>query len=565
MKQGRNKLISVALGQKPADLLLTNARIVNVFTAEIEYTNVAVSGDRIAGIGDYRKTPETIDLKGRYLAPGFIDGHVHLESSMLHPAQYVRAVLPRGVTGIVTDLHEIANVAGLTGIRYVMECVRQLPFDFYLMVPSCVPANDLETSGYRLNAKDIGTALRWNNVIGLGEMMNFPGVLTQDKEVLRKLSSSCGYAVDGHAPGLKDKELNAYIAAGIHSDHESVTFEEAQEKLRRGMYIMIREGSSEKNLESLLPLINDNTYHRCLFVVDDRSCTDLHRDGDIDAVVRKAVQLGLSSVRAIQLATINPARYFNLEDIGAIAPGYYANLIVLNDLNTMRVNMVFHRGKLVAHGKQPLFQLPEPDQELRDTIHIKPFDISALRLLESQKDDPIIEVIPGQIITKKLKTHIKMTNGEIIPDLERDILKMAVVERHKNTGKIGLGLVKGFGLKRGAIASSIAHDSHNIAVVGTNDLDIYHAVKEVERLGGGLVATNQGKVLSALSLPIAGLLSDLPLDAVVARLEELERTVKDLGCKLPSPFVTLSFLALPVLPELRLTDHGLVEVTTRVS
>jgi len=561
MKEDTAHRISVALGRSPADLLLTNAKVINTFTSEIEQANVAVSGDRIAGVGDYEQAAEVVDLEGRYLAPGFIDGHVHLESSMLHPAQYARAVVPHGVAGIVSDLHEIANVAGFAGIRYIMNWARRLPLELFLMVPSCVPATNLETAGACLTAEDIRTALRWKNVIGLGEMMNFPGVLAQDESVLAKLSSSHGQVVDGHAPSLKGKELNAYISAGIYSDHECVTYEEALEKLRRGMHIMIREGSSEKNLESLLPLVNDYTYQRCLFVVDDRSCADLVRDGDIDAVVRKAVRLGMAPVRAIQLATINPARYFCLQSMGAVSPGYYADMIVLNDLDSLKVDMVFHRGKLVARGGQPLFSQPGSDKGLSYTVHIKPFDISALRIPASRRDDPIIEVVPGQIITKKVKAEVKISGGQVVPDLERDILKLVVVERHQATGNIGRGLVKGFGLRKGALASSIAHDSHNIVAVGTNDHDIYAAVKEVERLGGGLVIANQGKVLSSLPLPIAGLLSDLPLEVVVSRLENLERTAREMGTKLTSPFATLSFLALPVIPELRLTDRGLVDVT----
>jgi len=561
MKEDTAHRISVALGRQPADLLLTNAKIINTFTGEIEQANVAVAGDRIAGVGDYEQAAEVVDLEGRYLAPGFIDGHVHLESSMLHPAQYAGAVVPHGVAAIVSDLHEIANVAGFAGIRYIMNWARRLPLELFLMVPSCVPATDLETAGDRLTAEDVRTALRWKNVIGLGEMMNFPGVLAQDESVLAKLSSSHDYVVDGHAPSLKGKELNAYISAGIYSDHECVTYEEALEKMRRGMHIMIREGSSEKNLESLLPLVNDYTYQRCFFVVDDRSCTDLVRDGDIDAVVRKAVRLGLSPVRAIQLATINPARYFYLQSMGAVSPGYYADMIVLNDLDSLKVDMVFHRGKLVARGGQPLFSPPSSDKGLSYTVHIKPFEISALRIPASRRYDPIIEVVPGQIITRKVSEEVKLNGDQVVPNPERDILKLVVVERHRATGNIGRGLVKGFGLKKGALASSVAHDSHNIVAVGTNDRDIYAAIKEVERLGGGLVIANQGKVLSSLPLPIAGLLSDLPLEVVAARLEDLEKAAKEMGTKLTSPFSTLSFLALPVIPELRLTDRGLVDVT----
>jgi adenine deaminase len=555
------ELIRVAKGEAPADLLLTNARIINTFTAEVEPANVAIYGGRIAGVGDYHQAQQVIDLKGKYLAPGLINGHTHVESSLLHIAQYARAVVPRGTSALVTDLHEIANVCGLKGAKYILGCAERLPLDLFFMVPSCVPATPLETSGAQLTADSVQAALHWKNTIGLGEMMNFPGVLSSDPEVLLKISLSKGKVIDGHAPGLGGKELNAYLAAGIGSDHESTLLEEAREKLNRGMWLMIREGSSEKNLAALLPLVGDKTYHRCLFVVDDRSCVDLLKDGDIDAVVRKAIQLGLEPIRALQMATINPAQYFRLDRLGAVAPGYLANLIAIADLSTLDIEMVFHQGKLVAQEGKALFPIDmSGDEELRHTVNIKPFSREALRIPAEKRDHPIIEIVPGQIVTKKRKEKAKVKEGIILPDVERDILKLVVVERHKATGNIGLGLVKGFGLKKGAIASSIAHDSHNIVAVGIGDEDIFAAVKEIERLQGGLVIAAGGQVLSALPLPIAGLLSDEPLETVVERLESLEALASDLGCPLTSPFSTLSFLALPVIPELRLTDLGLVDV-----
>ncbi len=535
--------------------------MVNVFTGEVEPGNVAICGDRIAGIGDYQQAKQVLDLDGQYLAPGLINGHIHPESSMLDITQYARAVVPRGTLAIVTDLHEIANVAGLGGIRYVLNCARRLPLELFLMAPSCVPATHLETSGASLGPEDIRRVLRWKGVIGLGEVMNFPGVLGGDAGVLNKIDLARGKVVDGHAPGVSGKDLNAYIAAGIYSDHESVSLDEAREKLRRGMWVMIREGSSEKNLDALLPLVTDKTYKRCLFVVDDRSCSDLLRDGDIDAVVRKAIYRGIDPVRAIQMATINATEYFRLDRLGAVAPGYLANLIVISDLSSLKVETVFYRGRLVAREGKPLFPLREiGGKRLTNTINIKPFNKEALRLEASGETKPVIEIVPGQIITRKRVEKVKISEGVIVPDISRDILKLAVVERHRATGNIGLGLVKGFGLKRGAIASSIAHDSHNIVVVGTGDEDIFTAVKEIERLQGGLVVVAGGKVLSSLALPVAGLLSDEPLEVVVVQLEKLEQLAKDLGTTLPSPFATLSFLALPVIPELRLTDLGLVDV-----
>jgi adenine deaminase len=557
------KLIAVAKGEVPSDLVLTNARIVNTFTAEIEKGNVAISQGRIAGIGDYHEARQTIDLKGKYLAPGLINGHIHIESSLLHIAEYAKAVVPGGTSAIVTDLHEIANVAGLRGIRYLMDCARGLPLDCYFMAPSCVPATHLETAGAELGAKELQTALRWENVIGLGELMNFPGVLMRDPEVLKKVKLARGKVIDGHAPGVSGKDLNAYLTAGASSDHESTAIEEGREKLRRGMYLMIREGSSEKNLEELLPLVTDKTYKRCFFVTDDRTCADLLREGDIDAVVRKAIAKGLDPVRAIQMATINTAEHFRLRRVGAVAPGYVANLIVIGDLSKLSVDMVFYKGKLVVRKGKALFSAsPRTDPEITHSVNIKPFTIEALKIPASRSKLPIIEIVPGQVTTKSIKLEPKVRDSFVVPDTGRDILKLVVVERHKATGNIGLGLVKGFGLKQGALGSSIAHDSHNIVVVGTNDQDIFAAVKEIERLQGGLVAVAGGKIQGSLALPLAGLLSEEPLEVVVSKLEELQKIAAGLGCVLPSPFATLSFLALPVIPELRLTDKGLVDVVT---
>jgi adenine deaminase len=531
---------------------------------EGETGNVAIYGGLIAGVGDYREAKEVIDLTGRYVAPGLIDGHVHLESSMLDVGEYARAVVPRGTLGIVTDLHEIANVCGIPGMKYVLDCARRLPLDLFLMAPSCVPATHLETSGATITAQDIRRILRGRGVIGLGEVMNFPGVTGGDPTVLSKIEIAKGKVIDGHAPGVSGRDLNAYIAAGIHSDHESVSLAEAREKLAKGMYVMIREGSAEKNLEALLPLVTDKTYKRCLLVVDDRSCADLLRDGDIDAVVRKAIKLGLDPVRAIQLATINPAEYFRLDRLGAVAPGYFANLVVLDDLAAFKVDAVYYRGRLVAWKGEALFEPCQPDRSgVTDTVNIKPFAAEALRLKATGETKPVIEVVPGQIVTRKTIERVKVEGGFVMPDVlpsGKDILKLVVVERHKATGNIGVGLVKGFGLKKGALASSIAHDSHNIIAAGVSDDDIYLAVKEIERLQGGLAAVADCRVLASLGLPIAGLLSDEPLEEVVKKVEKLEKMARQLGSTLPSPFATLSFLALPVIPELKLTDLGLVDV-----
>jgi adenine deaminase len=565
------KLISVARGETPADLLLKNARIVNTFIGEIEQADVAIYGDRIAGVGDYDKAKEIIDLQGRFLAPGLINGHTHIESSMLHPARYAQAVVPRGTLTVVTDLHEIANVCGFKGIKFVTDWARKLPLDMLFMAPSCVPATHLETSGARISSKEVKKILASSSVIGLGEMMNFPGVVSGDDEVLQKISASQGKVIDGHAPGLTGKELNAYLSAGILSDHESTTLEEGKEKLRRGMYLMIREGSSEKNLDALLLLVTDNTYKRCFFVVDDRSCSDLLREGDIDAVVRKAISRGLEPVRAIQMSTINAAEYFRLHDRGGIGPGYIANLITITDLAKLEIDMVFYRGKLVAKQGKPLFHPPPLTLELKDTVRIRPPTAKSLkiplprreRLGEGETPEesyPVIEIIPGQIVTKKAVEEIKVMNGTVMPDVERDILKLVVVERHKASGNIGLGLVKGFGLKKGALASSVAHDSHNIIAVGTNDFDILKTIEEINKLQGGLVVCANLEILASLPLPIAGLLSPEQLDVVVSQHENVQKAAASLGNLPPAPFSILSFLALPVIPELRLTDLGLVDV-----
>jgi adenine deaminase len=554
------ELISVARGEAPADLLLKNARIVNTFVGEIEQGDVAIYGDRIAGVGDYDEAKEVFDLQGAFLAPGLINGHTHIESSMLHPARYAQAVVPRGTLAVVTDLHEIANVCGSEGIRFVTDLARKLPLDMLFMAPSCVPATNLETSGARISSKEVNKILAHPRIIGLGEMMNFPGVIGGDEEVLKKISAAKGMVIDGHAPGLAGKELNAYLSAGILSDHESTTLEEGKEKLRRGMYLMIREGSSEKNLDALLPLVTDSTYKRCFFVVDDRSCFDLLREGDIDAVVRKAISRGLEPVRAIQMATINPAEYFRLHDRGGIGPGYIANLVTITDLAQLEIDMVFYKGRLVARQGKPLFPFPPVTVELKDTVRIKSPTAQSLKIVPAGETYSVIQIVPGQIATKKAVEKIQVVNGVVACDLERDILKLVVVERHKASGNIGVGLVKGFGLKKGALASSVAHDSHNIIAVGADDLDILKAIEEINRLQGGLVVCANLEILASLPLPIAGLLSPEPLDIVVSQYEIVERAAASLGNLPPAPFAILSFLALPVIPELRLTDLGLVDV-----
>jgi adenine deaminase len=551
-----NRRIKVARREAPADLLLQNARVVNVFNGEIENASVAICDGIIAGVGEYDAAAEIIDLEGRFLLPGFIDGHTHIESSMLDIGEYARAVTARGTTGLVTDLHELVNVTGIEGIRYILEASRHLPLDIKVMAPSCVPATHLESSGAVLDVDSVTDVLKMPGVIGLGEMMNFPGVLFGDSQVLGKVTAAANKIIDGHAPGVTGFDLNAYAGAGIGSDHESTRLAEASEKLARGLHIMIREGSTEKNLEELLPLVTAQTSRRCMFVVDDRSCADLKRDGDMDAIVRKAIRLGLDPVTAIQLATLNPAEYFGFKQVGAIAPGYRANLLVTDDLLVLDIKKVFFNGRLIANDGQALFEVtPKAPEALRRSMQVKPFDRKSLEPDLGDGPAPVIGLVPGQIVTRYLKEEITA-----IPDLNLDILKMVVVERHHGTGNIGIGLVKGFGLSGGALASSVAHDSHNIICVGTSDEEIQAAVQEVIRMGGGLTVVRDGKILASLALPIAGLMSDRPLDEVVAGFEHLEAAALRTGVSAPAPFAALSFLALPVIPELKLTDLGLVDV-----
>ena len=555
------RLVAVASGRAPADLLLVNARVVNTLNGRIEGCNVAICDGQVAGLGDYLEGNATIDLENRYLVPGLIDGHIHIESSMLLPGEYVRAVAPRGVLAAVTDLHEIANVGGLGAVRTVMDWCAGLPFELFFMVPSCVPASHLETSGATITADDIKRAKRWKRVVGLGEMMNFPGVINAGKDVLGKMALFRGGVIDGHAPGVSGKALNAYVVSGAGSDHECTTLEEAREKLSRGMHIMIREGSSEKNLEALLPVVDDSTYGRCFFVVDDRSCVDLLADGDVDAVVRKAIASGLDPVRSIQMATVNTARYFGLRGLGAIAPGYDASFFVVDDLTTLKADMVFHCGLLIARSGEMITKLPHyKTNELSDSVKVKRLHPESLRIRTSRPSFPVIEVIPGQIVTAKRLEKVDTVDGFVVTDVGRDRRKLAVVERHRRTGNVGVGLVEGFGLRRGALASSVAHDSHNIIVVGCSDEDIMEAIKEVERLHGGLVVCDGGKVVASMALPIAGLISDKPLRFVAQEFSKVDRAAHELGARLPAPFATLSFLALPVIPELKLTDLGLVDV-----
>jgi len=553
--------IRIASGDGKADLLIKNGRVVNVFSGEIEKKDVAIYGGMIVGFGDY-EARKTIDVNGDFLCPGLIDGHVHIESSMVTIPEFARAVLPNGTTSVVTDPHEIANVLGREGIRFMAESARDVPLNVFIMLPSCVPATHMETSGATLKAGDLKTLFKEPWAIGLAEMMNFPGVIFGNPEVLKKIEMSKGKRIDGHAPMLSGKGLYAYLNAGIRSDHECTTLKEAKEKLNNGMWIMIREGTTARNLRSLLPLVNPKNSRRFLFVTDDRHPKELLEEGHIDSMVRQAIRWGTDPILAIQMATLNPAEYFRLDDLGAIAPGYRADIVSFDHLGRFQIKKVFKDGILVAEkGKMlspPIRKRKGP--KLKGSVRIKPLRKDAFLLRSDQSLAKVIQLIPEQIVTKKVVRKILLKDGIAHPNIKEDILKIAVVERHKATENIGIGFVQGFGLKKGAIGSSVAHDSHNLVIVGTNDQDMLRTVEIIQAMGGGLTTVLNGKVIASLPLPIAGLMSEASVAKVNLQLEGLHRAAKHLGCNIPDPFMTLSFLSLPVIPELKITDKGLVDV-----
>jgi adenine deaminase len=552
--------LAIARGEQPAELLFKNARLVNVLSGEIHDANVAVEDGRVIGLGSY-KAKKVIDLKRAYLAPSLIDGHFHVESSMLTAPEFARAVVPHGTGALVIDPHEYANVLGLDGIRYVLESTKNLPLDFFIMLPSCVPATHLETAGARLTADDLKLMIHDERIAGIAELMNFPGVYLGAKSELAKIAAGKGKAIDGHAPGLRGKNLNAYVLAGVRSDHESVEVAEAREKLRLGMHILLREGSTERNLEHLLPLINANNFQNCSFATDDKLAGDLVNEGHIDHSVRKSIKFGLSPVTALQIATINTARHYNLRNLGAVAPRYWADFIVFDSLKNFRVRQTWKKGMLVAEDGEYLGKTPSKVSLPRSTMNLRYSPRDLVVNASGRKKIRVIDIVPNQIVTTEFIVSPKIVDGEIVPDAERDILKIVVVERHRATGNVGVGFVRGFKLKRGAIGSTVAHDAHNVVVAGTNDADILFAIQELTRLQGGQVAVADGKIKAELPLPIAGLVSDQPLPQALKLIDDLNAAAHALGCDLAAPFMSLSFLALSPIPALKLTDQGLIDAT----
>jgi adenine deaminase len=555
-----DRIIRVARGEEEADLSLKNASLVNVLSGEVHGADVAVADGRVVGLGDYQ-AKEVLDLQGACVCPGLIDGHVHIESSMLRIPEFARLVVPHGTTTVITDPHEIANVLGLDGIMYMMDSSRGNPLSVYFMLSSCVPASDLETAGSRLMSYDLAPLLGEEWVVGVAEMMNYPGVLSRDEDMFGKIVIGSTKRVDGHAPRLGGRDLNAYIAAGITSDHESSSLEEAREKLQRGMHIMIREGGPAKNMEALLPLVTRENARRCMFVSDDPDLAELLDHGHMDYIVRKGISLGLEPVVAIQMATINAAEYFGLRDLGAIAPGYRADMVIFDDLDSFQVKKVFRGGHLVAENGHMLpTDTTRAEVPLRATVNVAWIELEHFRIRAKGRRARVIGLTPNQLVTRQSVEEVKTTDGLAVADVERDILKLAVIERHLASGNVGLGFVRGFGLKRGALASSVAHDSHNIIVVGTNDLDMITAAVQIVKMQGGLVAAADGKVLATVPLPVAGLMSEKSAEEVTAEVDNLREAARDLGCTVPTPFMSMSFLALPVIPRLKLTDKGLVDV-----
>lgn len=551
----KQRIIAVAAGREKADLVLKNAKYLNVFSNEFLCGDIAVANGLIAGVGKYDGKTE-IDVSGKLVLPGFIDAHIHLESSMVTPAEFAKAVVAHGTTTVITDPHEITNVMGIDGVEYMIQASQNLPMDVHFMMPSCVPATEIDESGAELDCKDIDLYLDNKKVLGLAEMMNYVGVINGDKNVLSKIVTSQAHhkKIDGHAPELSGNDLNAYIAAGVYSDHECSTFENALEKLRKGQFIMIREGTAAHNLKALMPLLTQQYYSRCMFATDDKHPSDLLHGGHIDYIVKQALKNGADPIVALKTATHHAARYFLLNNKGAIASGYLADIVVVDNLEDFNVETVFKCGKLVFDGEVKDFSAPTVDEKLAekcfDTFHLDSVTPSSFKV---DGKLGLIGLVGGELLTRNLGTAYKI-------DVENDILKIACIERHKGTNHIGVGYVKGYSLKSGAVATSVAHDSHNIITVGCNDDDIAVAVNAIKDSKGGIAVVENGKIKALLELPIAGLMSDEPLTTVNEKLENAKLSAYELGAdKSIDPFMTLSFLSLPVIPSLRITTKGVFD------
>jgi adenine deaminase len=531
--------------------------VLNVFTGELVDADVALCGELIAGVGRYRGAEE-IDLDGAVVLPGFIDGHIHIESTMLSPTRFAEAVSPRGTTTVIADPHEIANVSGLAGVRYMLTDAASGPVDIYLMAPSCVPATHLETSGAALGPAEVERMLAWPGVLGLAEMMNFPGVLLGFEEVMLKLASAEGRRVDGHAPGLSGADLQAYVTAGPRSEHEATSLEEAREKLAAGMWIMIREGSAARNLSELAPLLQGEGADRCLLVSDDRNPVDLLAHGHLDNALLQAVALGVPAHRAVRAVTLNAATRFGLNDRGAVAPGYRADLAVVSDMEDFEVQLVLKSGRRARDLVRPPTETPDA---LRATCNVGEMTAASFAIpCGAAATVRVIEIVPDQVVTRHGQAAFVSSEGELHAQAADDLLKLEVIERHHGTGRIGLGFVRGLGLRRGAMASTVAHDSHNLVIAGVSDRAMLRAAEAVCRAGGGQAVATDDEVLALLPLPVAGLMSEAEVASVAEGVQALTRAAHGLGCELADPMMTLSFLALPVIPELRLTDRGLVDV-----
>jgi adenine deaminase len=546
--------MAAARGDEPADLVLVGGRVLSVFTKEWLDVDVAIVDGRVVGLGRYDGR-ERIDVSGAYLVPGFIDAHMHIESSKLMVDEFSRAVLAHGTTAVIADPHEIANVLGTEGIEWLLDCCDGLPLDVFIMASSCVPASQFESPRRPFSTDDIEALLRRPRVIGIAEMMNFPGVIAGQDSELAKLSTGLTDHVDGHAPGVRGPALNAYLAAGIGSDHESTTFEEALEKRRLGMWVMLREASIARNLRDLLPLVKRYGTERCMFCTDDREPDFIVEEGHINQMVRVAVEEGISPEDAVIMATLNPATYHRLWRLGAIAPGYQADILVLDDLRSFKPRQVLKRGV------PPRAVKLEVPAWVRQTVNVAPLDADSFRIPAGPKKVRVIRIIPSQLLTGADVVEPSVKDGWVVADPARDLVKIAVVERHNATGRIGLGLATNLGLKRGAFASTVAHDAHNIVVLGVDDRDMAACAMRLAEIGGGVVIADGGRVVEELPLPVAGLMSDRPLAEVHERMRSMERRLATMGVTMVAPFMTLSFLALSVIPELKITDRGLVDVT----